>query len=488
VKFKDTPLIQALLRYQGENYRPLHMPGHKQGNSQPDWFKELLGPQVFKFDLTELPGLDDLHNPVGVISEAQQAAARCFGAEESFFLVNGSTVGLQAMIMAAARTEAELLIPRQAHRSVLGGLILAGVRPRYLPVEIEKDFQIPLGTPNGAVEKVLREVQQVNGLLIVHPNYYGITSDLGGLVRVAKSSGLICLADEAHGPHFRFHEQLPITALEAGVDATTQSLHKVLSSLTQTALLHRQGQRLPAERLKKALNLLQSTSPSYILMASLEAACWQMENEGRELLERTLELAAEARQQINQIQGLRCLGEEVKKYHSVSEWDQTKLIINVHGLGLTGVQAAHILREDYGIQVEMADSANILAMVTIGDRPEAVQDLVRACRELAVRWYGQLGWPKQTKPALYLDTDPEVVLTPREAFFWSQRRTLRLREAEGEIAGETICPYPPGIPLLAPGERITRPVIETIEEWRTMGITWQGPTDPTLTTIQVLEV
>ena len=213
-----------------------------------------------------------------------------------------------------------------------------------------------------------------------------------------------------------------------------------------------------------------------------------MENEGCELLERTLELAAEARQQINQIQGLRCLGEEVKKYNSVSEWDQTKLIINVHGLGLTGVQAAHILREDYGIQVEMADSANILAMVTIGDRPEVVQELVSACRELTARWRGQSGWTKQTKPALYLDAEPEVVLTPREAFFWNQRRTLRLREAEGEIAGETICPYPPGIPLLVPGERITRPVIETIEEWRTMGITWQGPTDSTLTTIQVLEV
>jgi lysine decarboxylase len=487
-----TPLIQALLEHQGYAYQPFHMPGHKQGHGQPGWFREILGSAVFTFDLTELFGLDDLHSPGGAINEAQQAAASCFGAEESFFLINGSTVGIQAMVLAAAGVGDEMLIPRQAHRSVVSGLILSGARPQYLQVQIDPKYQIPLGTGRFELMRAIRDNQQANSLLVVHPNYYGITSNISSLLKEAKSKGLICMADEAHGPHFRFHEQLPISALEAGVDATTQSLHKLLSSLTQTALLHRQGKQLRRERLIRCLDILQSTSPSYVLMASLDSARWQVQEEGNYRLERTLELAQKARENINQMPGLSCLGDEVRDNSSVGEWDPTKLLINVRGLGLTGYQAQAILRDSYRIQMEMADQYNILAMITIGDSSEGVEDLVKAFGDLASRYPAKgkdnLASQNFEACAKIWNYPPEVIKTPREAFFWQQTRGVILAEAEGEIAAETVSPYPPGVPILTPGERITRPVIEAIKELTAAGATWQGPIDKTLNKIQILDI
>jgi arginine decarboxylase len=488
----NVPLIQALLEYQQKRCLPLHMPGHKQGAGQPDWFKELLGAAVFNYDLTELPGLDDLHNPQGAILAAQQAAARCFGAEESFFLINGSTVGLQAMILAAAGAGEEILIPRQAHRSVISGLILAGARPRYLPVEIEPFYQIPLGTRTGDLSEAIAEYPKAQSLLMVHPNFYGITSCLPSLLREAQANGLICLTDEAHGPHFRFHPGLPISALEAGADATVQSLHKLLASLTQTSLLHRQGTRLAADRLRRSLDILQSTSPSYILMSSLDAARWQVEEEGTARLDQTIELAEKARQAINQLKGLHCLGAEIQQNASVGDWDPTKLVIRVSELGLTGYQAQEILRTRYRIQVEMADYNNVLAMLTLGDGPESAEDLVGALRDLAAG-HQEFGQAKRQQPFSRLtgtvlgDPLPEVVLTPREAFFGPSIRVIKLEAAEGEVSAETICPYPPGVPLLTPGERITRPIIEMIIELSAAGAAWQGPLDKTLTSIRVLD-
>lgn len=487
----NVPLIQALWEYQQKCCLPLHMPGHKQGAGQPDWFKDLLGAAVFNFDLTELPGLDDLHNPHGAILAAQQAAARCFGAEESFFLINGSTVGLQAMILAAVGAGEEILIPRQAHRSVVSGLILAGARPRYLPVEIEPFYQMPLGTRVGNLSEAISEHPKAQSLLMVHPNFYGITSDLPSLLREAQANGLICLTDEAHGPHFRFHAGLPIPALEAGADATVQSLHKLLASLTQTSLLHRQGTRLAGDRLRRSLDILQSTSPSYILMASLDAARWQVEEEGTARLDQTIELAEKARQAINQLKGLHCLGAEIQQNASVGAWDPTKLVIRVSGLGLTGYQAQEILRTKYRIQVEMADYNNVLAMFTLGDGPESTEDLAGALRDLAAG-YQDFGQAKRQPFSGLTGTAlgnplPEVVLTPREAFFGPSTRAIKLEAAEGEVSAETICPYPPGVPLLVPGERITRPIIEMIRELSAAGAVWQGPLDKTLFSIRVLD-
>ena len=487
------PLIQALIDYRDKGYRPFHMPGHKQGAGQSRWFKELLGKEIFTLDLTELPGLDDLHQPQDVIQKAQRAAAQCFGAEESYFLINGSTVGVQAMLLATAGPEEEVWITRQAHRSTLAGLILSGSRPRYLPVPIDPVYQIPLALSVTEIQKRLEaalktpnEGSLVRGLLVVHPNYYGITSDLSAIRQITREQNQVLLVDEAHGPHFYFHEALPISALEAGADVTVQSWHKVLTSLTQTALLHRQGVRVSKERLRRCLMLLQSSSPSYILMSSLDAARWQMQEEGRTRLEQTLELAEKARELINQIHGLSCLGQEVRQFCSVGDWDPTRLVIKVSGLGLTGYQAADILRQDYGLQVEMADNCNLLALITLGDDQAAINDLVEGLKDLAARWYNGKDKAKNAPWSMKAYPEPEVALTPREAFFWSRTRNCFLKEAEGEISAELICPYPPGIPLLSPGETITRAVIEIIEELQAAGATWQGPADPTLKKLEVL--
>ncbi|NPV26881.1 MAG: aminotransferase class I/II-fold pyridoxal phosphate-dependent enzyme [Firmicutes bacterium] len=483
------PLVEALEAYCTERVIPFHMPGHKQGRGWPVPLKKIFGEQLAQFDLTEVPGLDDLHCPVGPLKEAQSLAAQSFGADQTFFLVNGSTVGIEAMILGITNPGDQLLVPRHAHRSVLSGMILAGAKPVYLPVEVHPEEGFPLGITLGAVAATLAANPQAKGLFLIHPTFEGLTSDISSLVKLAHNRNLPVVVDEAHGPHFAFHHRLPVASLAAGADLSTQSTHKLLSSVTQTALLHQRGERVSARQVQKSLQILQSTSPSFLLMASLDAMRWQMAAEGTTLLERTISLAEEARGMINSLPGLHCLGPELLDYPGVSDYDPTKLVISVRGLGLTGQQVAAMLRRDYRVQVEMAAPAYVLAMVTIGDDRETIAELCAALKKLVEHCQSEIRRENFVPISDLLAVGkqvPVVELTPREAFF-APARVLKLAQAVGEVAAETVAPYPPGIPLVCPGERITSETVELIQALQMMGVRWQGPADPSLETIQVVD-
>lgn len=471
---RRTPLFTAMQRYLRRQPAVFHVPGHKQGRAAPPALRRWLGAGALQLDLTEAPGLDDLHAPSGVIAEAQALAAAAFGAARSFFLVGGTTAGIHAMLLAALRPGEAVLVPRHAHRSVHGGLILAGARPVWLPPAYDPDLAIPLGVPPEAVAQALDRHPEARALVVVHPTYHGIPAAIHPLVQLAHDRGLPVLVDEAHGAHFAFHPDLPPSALAAGADAVAQSLHKTGGSLTQSSLLHLgYGCRLDPDRVQAALRLVQSTSPSYLLMASLDLARRELALRGRRLWDRALALAAAAREALARVPGVR-----VVDYPGM---DPTRLILDVRGRGLTGYEAAEQLWRQ-GVAVELAGHGYLLAILSPGDGRESLGRLVAAVRRLRPSRRRKAGagvGPPGLPPW------PEVVLTPREAALGRQE-AVPLSRSEGRIAAELVAPYPPGIPVLAPGERITPAVLAYLEECLRTGQHLQGPADPTLRTIRVL--
>jgi arginine decarboxylase len=458
------PLYEAICRYRESVRAALHVPGHKLGQAAPPALRSEFGPAL-GMDLTEAPGLDDLHAPEGPITEAQALAAQAFGAAESFFLVGGTTAGLHALVLAAVRPGEAILVPRHAHRSIVGALILAGVRPVWAPVRFHERLDIAMGVDPDAFRAALPAVKAA---LLVHPTYYGVAGAIGPLIEAAHQQGIPVLVDEAHGSHFRFHPALPPDALSLGADGVVQSTHKTGGSLTQSSLCHLgQGARLSAPRLKEMLRLVQSTSPSYLLMASLDLARRELALHGQERWAEAIELAQQARTRIEQLPGLELFPTD----------DPTKLLIGVAGRRLTGFAAADLLWEA-GVAVETAGYGYLLAVLTPGDTAETIDRLVSALANLPEGRQPLAPWePPPT---------PETVLLPREAYL-GEKVFVPLREAVGRIAAEMIAPYPPGIPVVVPGERLTSDLLAYLERSLAAGAHLQGPADPTLTRIQVVK-
>lgn len=469
---RRTPLFSALRAYARRHPAVFHIPGHKQGRAAPAAWRRLLGAGALSIDLTEAPGLDDLHAPSGVIAEAQALAAAAFGAAESFFLVGGTTAGIHAMILGACRPGERVLVPRHAHRSVHGALILSGALPVYLPPAYDPELEIPLGIEPATLSRALADHPGARAVLAVHPTYHGLPAAIAELAALARQRQLPLLVDEAHGSHFAFHPHLPPAALAAGADATAQSLHKTGGSLTQSSLLHlgREG-RLDSRRVRAALRLVQSTSPSYLLMASLDVARRELALRGHRMWERAIALAAQARETLAQLPGI-----AVAEYPGM---DPTRLIIDVRGRGLTGYQAAEQLWQ-HRVAVELAGHGYLLALLGPGSTRESVQRLVQAVAALR-------GRAKESGAApLGLPPWPEVVLSPREAAL-GKHRPVPVGQAEGLVSAEFVAPYPPGIPVLAPGERITAAALGYLERCLRLGHHLQGMADPDLRTILVVD-
>ncbi|NLW06981.1 MAG: aminotransferase class I/II-fold pyridoxal phosphate-dependent enzyme [Clostridia bacterium] len=481
VNHAKTPLFTAVKQYINDGVIPFHVPGHKQGRALAE-FKDYVGERVLAMDLTCLPGLDNICNPRDVIKEAEALAAAAYGAEQAFFLVNGTTFGIQAMLLAVCRPGDKIIIPRNAHRSALGGLILSGARPVYVEPELNPDYGISMGVTAEAVERALREHPDAKAVFIVSPNYYGTVPPLKEIVAVAHRHGVPVLVDEAHGAHLKFHPDLPLSAMEAGADLAAVSTHKLAGSMTQSSILLAQGDRVSHRHLKAALNLAQTTSPSYLLLASLDVARKQMALKGRELLETTLAISRWIREQLTRIEGLSIMGEEVKAYPGCVALDPTKITVNVQGLGLSGYEMETILRQEYKIQVELSDLYNVLLLISIGDDWQMARQLVAACRDIA----GRRSLKNIVRFCPPLPAIPRMAVLPRAAFY-GQTSTLELDCAEGEISAESITAYPPGIPLVCPGEVITREIIDYIKLLKKEQADLQGPEDPELNTIRVLK-
>lgn len=489
-KGNECPLLEALQKHCQADFCSFHIPAHKGGSAFPPYLKGRWGEKVLKWDLTELPGLDDLHAPQGAIASAQEAAARIWGAAQTFFLVNGSTVGIEAMLWAAAGEGEKVLLSRQAHRSALGGMILSGAWPVYLAVEIEPEFQIPLGSFREEIQRKVAASKTLAAAFVVYPNAYGIADNLQEVINCCRGKKIPVLVDEAWGAHFIFSPRFPPPALRLGAEAAVQSWHKMLGSLTQTAVLHCQGEDVAEEEIRKRLLVLQTTSPSYLLLASLDAARAWMEKEGQRLWEQALELAEKARRRINQLPGLRCLDERVLQHPAVSGWDPMRLVVRVSDLGLSGFEAADFLARECQLQLEMADAFNVVAVVSAGDTEASVESLLQGFKALSQRFAGptreKSGRRKTLAPALKKWPLAEVVMSPRQAFL-AAAKSVTLQEARGRIAAELVCPYPPGIPLLAPGEKIVAEVLDLMAELAAAGARWQGAADPSLRTLRVVK-
>ncbi|MGB3293852.1 MAG: aminotransferase class I/II-fold pyridoxal phosphate-dependent enzyme, partial [Phormidesmis sp.] len=346
---------------------PFHTPGHKQGHGISDLHRQLFGATVFRADLPELPDLDNLFAPEGVILQAQSLAAAAFGAEQTWFLANGSTCGLEAAILATCGPGDKLILPRDVHTSAISGLILSGAVPVYVAPTYGSDWDISLGVSPDTVAQALTAHPDAKAVLLVSPTYYGVCSDLAAIAPLVHSYNIPLIIDEAHAPHFAFHPDLPISALAAGADITVQSAHKVLSAFTQAALLHMQGDRLDRHRLSQALQLTQSTSPSYLLLGSLDAARQQMATAGQALMARTLTLADQAAQALSQLPGLRILQPQWEKNHTGISGDRTRLTVDVSALGITGFEADNLLHNRFDVTAELPTLRHLMFIVSLGN-------------------------------------------------------------------------------------------------------------------------
>lgn len=477
------PLVEALREYGEQGVAYFCVPGHRFGRGVSERWVSEEERGVFRFDLTEAEGLDDLHQPEGVIREAQELLAECFGAEESFFLVNGTTCGNEAMILTVAGPGEKVVVPRNAHKSVMMGLVMSGSVPVYVMPEWNEEWGIWGGLDPLKVEECLREHSGCKGVFIVDPGYYGSCGDLKEVVRVCHEQGCLVMVDEAHGAHFYFSDRLPMGALALGADMCAQSFHKVSGSLTQSSVLHVGcKERVDVARLKANLQMVQSTSPSYLLMASLDAARSELAVQGDVMAEVALGLAEYVRGEIAKIDGIVCMDSEVVGKYSIKGIDLTRLVISAVDLGISGFELKRRLMEGYDVDTELADHHNVLAIVTFANAQEDVQRLVAGLRGIAEtgggggeRIFGRIAMPPL----------PEMVLTPREAHF-KEKRSVCWGNAVGKVAGEAVIPYPPGIPVVYPGEMVSVKVWDYIEQLRQQGCHFQGVSDEKLETFKII--
>lgn len=485
------PFVEALEDYKEEHYVPFHTPGHKIGGGAHPILQSWMGPAL-PYDLGVMYALDDLHEPEGALKEAQELTAQLYGAEHCWFSINGTTALIEAMIMGTVGPDETIIIPREAHRSVVSGLVLSGAKPVYMNCEFDERWGIPLGVTLEDAVETMDAHPEAKAILLVYPNYYGVGVDIKNIVKEAHKRNLVVLVDEAHGPHLPFVEALPIEAIEAGADLVAQSTHKSLGSLTQTSWLLGQGNRFQYRRITQMHQMLQSTSPNYIFLASLDMARHQLATKGTNLVHRAVSLSLQLRRELAAIEGIAIMcDEEVDR----PNYDVTKVLIDAKELGITGVDFEKRLRAHH-IEVELVQAHHVLVLITIGDTEESIMNLVKAvqaisdeiCSESSLLNHmgGQIvDRTKIIQSASVLPT-PVVRMTPREALY-KNRGTCSLKTALHRICGETIAYYPPGIPCVAVGEEITESVLQYIQQRRALGYVPNGAADMSLETIQVVE-
>ncbi|MCD7801544.1 MAG: aminotransferase class I/II-fold pyridoxal phosphate-dependent enzyme [Clostridiales bacterium] len=473
------PIYEALERFRQMRVVPFDVPGHKRGRGNPE-LAAFLGEKCVGVDVNSMKPLDNLCHPVSVIREAEDLAADAFGAEHAFLMVGGTTSAVQSMVLTACKQGDEIILPRNVHRSVINALVLCGAVPVYVNPEVDQRLGISLGMSRDQVQRAIREHPKAVAVLVNNPTYYGVCSDLRAIVRMAHEAGMLCLADEAHGTHFYFGGGLPVSAMAAGADMAAVSMHKSGGSLTQSSFLLT-GPGVHAGYVRQIINLTQTTSGSYLLMSSLDISRRNLALRGRQVFHQVADMAEYAREEINAIGGYYAFGKELINGNSIFDFDTTKLSVHTLDIGLAGIEVYDILRDEYDIQIEFGDIGNILAYLSMGDRPQELERLVSALAEIRRRY--------QTDGAGLLSQeyiDPDVVITPQEAFY-ADKESLPLRETEGRVCSEFVMCYPPGIPILAPGERITGDILDYIEYAKCKGCSMTGPEDPEISFLNVVK-
>ncbi len=480
-----TPLFDGLRQHIKGHPVQFHIPGHKHGNGMDPEFKQFIGPNALAIDLINIEPLDDLHHPDGIIKEAQELAAEAFGADHTFFSIQGTSGAIMTMIMTVCSPGEKILVPRNVHKSIMSAIIFSGATPIFIHPELDEQLGISHGITVTSVRRALKAHPEAKGLLVINPTYFGISANLKEIVQLAHSYDMPVLVDEAHGAHIHFNDNLPLSAMQAGADMAATSVHKLGGSLTQSSVLNIQGTRISPLRVQSIISMLTTTSTSYILLASLDTARRHLVLEGKQLIDQTIELALTARKEINHILGLSCPGEEILDDNAIYDYDPTKLIISVKELNISGYEVEKWLREHANIEVELSDLYNILCILTSGDSREEVGHLVKALKQLSDTFYtGELSLSNHVHTQV--PHMPTLALSPRDAFY-SETEIVRLKDAAGRISAEFLMIYPPGIPIFIPGEIIEQENLDYIHKNLEAGLPVQGPEDPSLQYIRVIK-
>ena len=449
------------------NQYPFHMPGHKGGK---------LGafPEIMMQDITEIKGFDNLHQPQGILLEAQKRCAALFGAEESFFLVNGSTSGILSAVMAVCKEGDEIAVARNCHKSVYSALVFSGANPDYIMPERIEDATF-LGEIS--LEQIQKTVtKQTKAVILTSPTYEGITSDIAAISNFVHQKGMVLIVDEAHGAHMNFHDFFPKTALQQQADIVIQSLHKTLPCPTQTAVLHVQGNRVDRQKLKQSFAMFQTSSPSYLFLAAMDFCCHWLEKQGKIAFEQY-------------VQNLKWFYAQAKQWKHISLFDypnkqeKGKLILQLFQRQMTGIQLNDILIEKYHIELEMGFLYHAIAMTSPADTKEGFDALYKAITQIDTQL---CDIPKVTKPFSIQNDLPIIQYSPRKAFF-AAKKEIPFQQSQGNICGEFMIPYPPGIPIVAPGEVLTKEKIQQINHLKKANISFVGCHDSTLNNIKVLQ-
>lgn len=480
IRQAETPLFDAMVAYHRRNVVPFDVPGHKHGVGLPE-YREYFGSTMLELDVNSMRCLDNLCNPISVIKEAEDLAAEAYGADGAFFLVNGTTIGVQTMILAAVKPGEKIILPRNAHKSAVMSLILSGARPVYIQPEVDENLGIAMGVSLEAVARAIEQNPDAKAVFIVNPTYYGASSDIKTIAAMAHARNMLVLVDEAHGAHMRFHPDLPGCAMSQGADLCAVSMHKTGGSLTQSSILLLREERITYKEVKTAINLLQTTSASYLLLGSLDVARKRMALQGEEILDRVIKLCRNARERLNQIEGIYAFGNELTGNPGVYRFDETKLGINVRGLGLSGFEVYDLLVDEYNIQMELGDMYNVLAIVSVGDTEESITKLCDAVIDLAEKYRK----PDPLKLKTNILYNPALIMTPREAHY-SPKHIMPLENVVGEISGESIMTYPPGIPLITPGEKFSQEMVDYIQWLKDEDSQLQGAEDHELNYVKVV--
>ncbi|WP_347319285.1 aminotransferase class I/II-fold pyridoxal phosphate-dependent enzyme [Rossellomorea sp. RS05] len=479
----DTPLFTGLMNHSKKNPVQFHIPGHKKGAGMDPEFKEFIGENALSIDLINIAPLDDLHQPKGMIKEAQDLAAKAFGADHTFFSVQGTSGAIMTMVMSVCGPGDKIIVPRNVHKSVMSAIVFSGATPVFIHPDIDENLGISHGITTDAVARALEQNPDAKGVLVINPTYFGISADLKKIVEIAHSYDVPVLVDEAHGVHIHFHDDLPLSAMQAGADLAATSVHKLGGSMTQSSVLNMKNGLVSPKRVQTILSMLTTTSTSYLLLASLDVARKRLATEGHELISRTIDLSERMRDEINGIEGLYCVGKEILGTKATFDYDPTKLIISVKDLGISGFDAEKWLRESHNIEVELSDLYNILCIITPGDTEKDASTLVSALKELTEK----LKQDGARDPITVMLPDiPVLSITPRDAFY-AETEVIPIDKTVGRTIAEFIMVYPPGIPIFIPGEIITKENIEYIKTNIEAGLPVQGPEDYDLRHLRVIK-
>ncbi len=470
---KEQLLSETLRAYSMRNY-PFHMPGHKFG-------RHLKLNDIHQIDVTEVKGTDNLHHPKTIIKEAQEKAADLFGADKTYFLVNGSTGGILSTISAVCHPGDSILIARNCHRAVYNAIIIHQLKPIYCYPEINPNTGIAGGISSNQIETILKDNDSIKMMVITSPTYEGIVSDIEQIAKIVHHNNVILFVDEAHGSHFKFHPRFPKTALEMGADIVIQSTHKTLPAYTQSAMLHIKSSKINWYEISQQLSIYQSSSPSYILLSGLDHCCHLLKQHGRELFHSYFNLLMKYRQVLAEnLSCLKLLNDDCIGRMAVYDIDISKIVLICTNANMNGIVLDNKLREMYQIQVELSSLNHMIALTSVSDTSLGIEKLTKALLHID----DELHLKHNTKPFFMVPLESKYL--PSEAL-QKDKKLVHLKDSIGQAVGEFVIPFPPGIPLIVPGEIVTKEMTRIIRKSIKQGISILGMKDTSGEMIQIIE-